>query len=219
MGRVRPGAAAKRAPATADRLNAVPGGRKPWLIALATVGALAICAAAALIPGSPKEQLSLATRLTARWAAVWFLIAFTARPLFEMFGGPFREVLRQRRYIGLGFASIHTIHGIAFVWLIASTDVSRPAIVWIVGGTGYLLMWAMAATSNDRAMRALGRNWKRLHTLGMWWLWTVFTYSYSGRIFREGTEALGITMTGLFLAAALIRIPAMRRLIGRKRIA
>jgi DMSO/TMAO reductase YedYZ heme-binding membrane subunit len=197
----------------------VAGGRKTWLIALATAGALSICVTAALIPGSHKEQLSLATRLTARWAAVWFLLAFTARPLFEMFGGPFRELLRQRRYVGLGFASIHTIHGIAFVWLIASTDVSRPAIVWIVGGTGYLLMWAMAATSNDRAMRALGRNWKRLHTLGMWWLWFVFTYSYGGRIFRAGTETLGLVMAGLFVLAALIRIPAIRRLIGRNRIA
>lgn len=193
--------------------------RKPWPIAVAAGGALAICGAAALLPGSFKEQLSLATRLTARWSALWFLLAFTARPLFEMFGGRWRAVLRQRRYIGLGFASVHTIHGMLFVWLIATTDVSRPLVVWIVGGTGYLLMWAMAATSNDAAMRALGRNWRRLHTIGIWWLWTVFTYSYSGRIFREGTQVLGITMAGLFLLAALIRIPAVRRAIGGRRVA
>lgn len=195
------------------------GGRKPWLIAVAAGGALLICAGAALMPGSFKEQLGLATRLTARWAALWFLLAFTAQPLFEMFGGAWRAVLRQRRYIGLGFASVHTIHGICFVWLIAATDVSRPAITWIVGGTGYLLMWAMAATSSDAAMRALGRNWKRLHMLGMWWLWFVFVYSYSNRIFRPETMALGATMTGLFAAAALIRVPVVRRLIGRMRMA
>lgn len=193
--------------------------RKTWLIAVAAGGALAICATAALIPGTLKEQLGLATRLTARWAALWFLVAFTARPLFEMVGGSWHEVLRQRRYIGLGFASIHTIHGICFVWLIAATDVSRPAITWIVGGTGYLLMWAMAATSSDAAMRALGRNWKRLHTLGMWWLWSVFTYSYSGRAFRDETMTLGVTMTTLFVAAALIRIPAVRRAFNRRRAA
>ena len=190
---------------------------KPWLIAVAAGGALIICAAAATLPGSFKEQLSLATRLTARWAALWFLLAFAARPLFEMFGGSWRAVLRQRRYIGLGFASIHTIHAGLFIWLIAATDVSRPVAVWIGGGIGYLLMWAMAATSNDAAMRALGRNWKRLHTLGIWWIWAVFTYSYSGRIFREGTQTLGLTMASLFLLAALIRIPAVRRAIRRHR--
>lgn len=191
--------------------------RKPWLIAVAAGGAIAICAAAAILPGSFKEQLGLATRLTARWAALWFLLAFTARPLFEMFGGSWRAVLRQRRYIGLGFASIHTIHAGLFIWLIASTDVSRPLAVWLGGGTGYLLMWAMAATSNDAAMRGLGSNWKRLHAIGIWWIWAVFTYSYSGRFFREGTQTLGLTMAGLFLLAALIRIPAVRRAIGRPR--
>lgn len=192
-------------------------GRKTWLIAVATGGALAICAAAALIPASFKDQLSLATRLTARWSVLWFLAAFTARPLFEMVGGPCREMLRQRRYIGLGFASAHTIHGICFVWLIAATDVTRPAITWIVGGTGYLLMWAMAATSNDAALRALGRNWKRLHTLGMWWLWFVFTYSYAGRAARAETMALGVVMTSLLVGAALIRIPAVRRMFRRRK--
>lgn len=191
--------------------------RKPWLIAVATGGALAICAVAAILPGSFEERLSFATRLTARWAACWFLLAFTARALFEMIGSPWPGVLHQRRYIGLGFASIHTIHAGLFVWLIATTDVSRPLAVWIGGGTGYLLMWAMAATSNDAAMRALGHNWKRLHTLGIWWIWAVFTYSYSGRIFREGTQTLGIAMASLFLLAALIRIPAVRRPISRRR--
>ena len=193
------------------------GERKTWLVAVAAAGALAICAAAALMPGTLRDQLGLATRLTARWAALWFLVAFTARPLFQMFGGVWAEVLRQRRYIGLGFAAVHTIHGIAFAALIAMTDVTRPLITYLVGGTGYLLMWAMAATSTDAAMRAMGRNWKRLHTLGIWWLWFVFTYSYSGRIFRPETQLLGMTMTALFTAAALIRIPAVRRVLGRKR--
>lgn len=124
--------------------------------------------------------------------------------------------MRQRRYVGLGFAAAHTIHGICFAWLLAVTDVTRPAKVFAFGGGGYLIMWAMAATSNDAAMRALGRNWKRLHTLGIWWLWTVFTYSYFGRIFRPETQILGIAMTSLFAAAALTRVPMVRRVLARK---
>ena len=194
------------------------GGRKPWIIAVAAVGALAICGTAALLPGDFHHRLSLATRLTARWSALWFLLAFTARPLFQIVGPAWAPVSRQRRYIGLGFAFAHTVHGGALTWLILSGGASRGPLVWIGGGIAYALMWAMAATSNDAAMRALGRNWRWLHLTGMWWLWLVFINSYFGRIFRPEAQILGMVMTALFAAAALIRIPAIRRaLTPRKR--
>jgi DMSO/TMAO reductase YedYZ heme-binding membrane subunit len=194
----------------------VRGERKPWLIAVGAGGALAICAAAARMPGPFKEQSSFATRLTARWSALWFLAAFTAGPLFRILGARWAGVVRQRRYIGLGFAAAHTIHGVCFATQIALTDTTRPLITYLVGGTGYVLMWAMAATSNDAAMRALGKNWKRLHLLGAWWLWFVFSYSYFGRIFRPETGTLGSVMTALFVGAALIRIPSIRTLLTRR---
>jgi DMSO/TMAO reductase YedYZ heme-binding membrane subunit len=188
--------------------------RKRWLIGLATLGALAICAAAAALPGSFEDRLSLATRHTARWSFLWFLAAFAARPLHQTFGGVWTALLRQRRYVGLGFAYAHTIHAMSFVWLIAATPVSRPLTVYIVGGTGYVMMWLMAATSNDAAMRALGRSWKRLHSTGIWLLWFIFIASYAGRIFRPETVLLGSVTTALLVAAALIRIPAVRGFLG-----
>ncbi|RYD99081.1 MAG: hypothetical protein EOP61_14905 [Sphingomonadales bacterium] len=192
------------------------GGRKPWIIAIAATGALTICGTAALLPGDLHSRLSLATRLTARWSACWFLLAFTARPLFQIVGQAWAPVLRQRRCIGLGFAFAHTVHGVALSWLILSGGASRGPITWIGGGSAYLLMWAMAATSNDAAMRALGKNWRRLHLLGMWWLWIVFTNSYFGRIFRPETQLLGVVMTALFVGAALIRVPIVRQTLRRR---
>ncbi|MBC2777746.1 cytochrome b family protein [Parasphingopyxis marina] len=191
--------------------------RKRWLIGLATLGALAICAAASAVPGSFEDRLSLATRLTARWSFLWFLAAFAARPLHQMFGGIWTALLRQRRYVGLGFASAHTIHAMCFIWLIAATPVSRPPYVYFIGGTGYVLMWLMAATSSDAAMRALGRNWKRLHITGIWLLWFIFFASYGGRIFRAETLLLGSVTTALLVAAALIRIPLVRTAFGPRR--
>lgn len=193
------------------------GGRKPWIIAISATGALGICGAAALLPGDFQSRLSLATRLTARWSGCWFLLAFTARPLFQMLGTAWAPVLKQRRHIGLGFAFAHTVHGVALSWLILSGGASRGPIVWIGGGIAYALMWAMAATSNDAAMRALGKNWRRLHLTAMWWLWIVFTNSYFGRIFRPETQLLGVVMTLLFVSAALIRVPAVRHLVRRRR--
>lgn len=186
------------------------------LIAAAALGALAICAAAWLAPGGFEERLGSATRLTARWSAFWFLAAFAARPLHQMYGGPWTALLRRRRYIGLGFAAAHTIHGICFIWLLLATPETRPLPVFIVGGAGYLFMFAMAATSNDAAMRRLGRNWKRLHTTGMWLLWFVFTFSYTGRIGDPDAYRIGYAMAPLFWAAALIRVPPVRRLLGRR---
>ena len=46
------------------------------------------------------------------------------------------------------------------------------------GGVGYLLLAAMAATSNDASQRALGANWRRLHTVGIYALWIIFAASY-----------------------------------------
>ncbi|MEN3747021.1 ferric reductase-like transmembrane domain-containing protein [Sphingomonas sp. HF-S3] len=187
------------------------GARKPWLIAAAAGGAVLICGVAALLPWSFEERLSLATRLTSRWAAFWFLVAFTARPMSLLIGGPWREILRQRRCIGLGFAAIHTIHAGCFLWLTAATDLTRSLSTWIGGGIAYLLIWAMAITSNDASMRALGRNWKRLHLIGGWWVWAVFVFSYSGRIAGPDTMVLGSIMTTLFLGAGLIRLTMLHR--------
>lgn len=180
--------------------------KRAWPILAAAAGALAICGLATITPGGFEERLGLATRLTARWSALWFLAVFIARPLHQRFGGFWTRLTRERRYVGLGFAAAHTIHGMCFVWLLSTTSVTRPLSVYLGGGLGYALMFAMVATSNDAAMRALGRNWKRLHRTGLWWLWFVFTFSYFGRIFRPEKMVLGSVMTALFVAAALLRL-------------
>ncbi len=65
--------------------------------------------------------------------------------------------------------------------VVAGTRPDAPTIA--VGGGAYLVMFAMAATSNDASVRRLGRNWLRLHKLGVYWLGFVFTFSYAGRVF------------------------------------
>lgn len=195
------------------------GGRKTWLIAVAAVGALAICAAAALGPGTFDERVGLATRLTARWSACWFLAAFVAGPLSRIYGGVWSAVARQRRYLGLGFAAAHTVHFVCLIIALTMTPTTRPLLTLVGGGTAYAVMFAMAATSSDAAMRALGKNWKRLHTIGIWVIWFVFLQSYAGRIFKPGTEVLGMVMTTPFVCAALLRVPAVRRLLSPKRSA
>ena len=58
-----------------------------------------------------------------------------------------------------------------------------PAVVVrataVGGGIGYLLIAAMALTSNDTAQRRLGgRRWRALHVAGLWVVFGIFVSSY-----------------------------------------
>jgi len=87
--------------------------------------------------------------------------------------------LRNRRWIGLSFASSHFIH----LGLIISMTVFFPdpfvreqsMAQWVFGGLAYGFVLLMALTSTDQAQHWMGmKNWKRLHFVG---------FTGSGRFF------------------------------------
>jgi len=193
------------------------GARKHWLIAVAAAGGILVCGVAALGEGSIAERLHLATRLTVRWSAWWFAAAFAARPLHQAFGGIWTELLRQRRYLGLGFAAAHGVHALAFSTLIIVTG-DKPPLTTLVGGSiGYAFLVAMAVTSNDAAQRALGRWWKRLHTTGMWVLWVIFAVGYVRGMAKPGMFPFAALLSIALIVPALLRIPTLRRLVTLRR--
>ena len=158
------------------------------------------------------DQWSRAARWTARIGLPIFLIAYAASSLAKLWPGNFtRSLWQNRRWWGLGFAACHTAHLYALVRFLQISGEERPLPALAAGGLAYVLMFAMAATSSDAAMRALGRNWKRLHTLGMHYLWLIFTLSYALRLADPKTlpEALyGVT---LCFGAVALRVSARRR--------
>jgi DMSO/TMAO reductase YedYZ heme-binding membrane subunit len=93
----------------------------------------------------------------------------------------------------------------------------RPDVVTLVAGGGaYLVMFAMVATSNDASVRRLGRNWLRLHALGVYWLWFVFAFSYAGRTFGGNPGfaplfAAAVAALALRIAAARARRPRRKQ--------
>lgn len=62
-----------------------------------------------------------------------------------------------------------------------------------------------------RLMRKLGRNWKRLHTAGIHYLWLIFTLTYAIRVVDPETRVEGVIGTALALGALGLRIAARRR--------
>lgn len=182
------------------------------------LGMLAVLAGFAA--GSAQvEQWQLAARWTARIGFFLLIITYSASSLLRLVPGDlFKALVRDRRWWGLGFAMSHTVHLVALVTFLVMSGQGRPVLVLLGGGLGYALLYAMAFTSNDSARRAMGRNWKRLHTLGIHWLWAVFVFSYAGRV------AAGVEMPYAALALAIaigalgLRIAAAFKARGRRSV-
>ncbi|MEI4231451.1 protein-methionine-sulfoxide reductase heme-binding subunit MsrQ [Roseovarius sp. D22-M7] len=123
------------------------------------------------------------------------------------------NLIRFRRMLGLMtfyFVSLHLL-----VWLVL--DVQIPAQIWAdivkrpyvtVGFTAFLLMIPLALTSNNRAVRRLGANWRRLHKL-----------SYAAAVLAavhfvwlaKGFQIEPLIYLGVILALLALRLPLPRR--------
>lgn len=158
----------------------------------------------------------MAARYTARLSFVLFLAVFLLSPAARVAGGTWlRAALRERRGLGLSFAAAHFTHLAALVTALLALG-EPPALLTVVfGGFGYVLLAVMALTSTDAAVRYLGpRNWRRLHSFGLYYLWFIFTYTYFGRVMRspETVEYWILLTTALAALAFRMAAPALARL-------
>lgn len=181
-----------------------------WVLSIAVTGAL-IGTVALLVNGWSFDGAISAASWTARWSFIWFLLAWSASSLAMLWpGGWRRQLLRRRRAAGVSFAAAHVVHAGFFTTAILVFGVERPVPILVSGGLVYAVILAMAATSNDAALRRLGaRRWKRLHTIGGWIVLAVFANSYIGRLIDM--SATGVIGTLLIVAALGLRFAARRR--------
>jgi methionine sulfoxide reductase heme-binding subunit len=153
------------------------------------------------------EQWRLAARYTARVSFPIFLVSYCASSLVRLWSVPaWKAVLRSRRQWGLGFAFAHTVHLAALAWFNIVIQNMPSMQTLLGGGLAYGLMYAMALTSNDASMKALGIWWKRLHTAGTHWIWFIFAFSYFGRLFDPERWTQGAVLFPICLAAVGLRI-------------
>lgn len=188
---------------------------------------LALACMAALIAGSwaiyaayddPTEGIRRVIRVTAHTSLGFFLLAFMASTMAALRPGEAsRWLLAHRRGFGVTFAVSHIIHGIAIIAL-AQRD---PALFWqlssigniVAGGSGYVAILAMLATSFDATARTIGpRAWRVLHTSAAWYIWVSFMITNGKRIPQSANYALPVTL--LVIAAAVkiyVKLSARRR--------
>lgn len=166
-----------------------------------------------LIADSGRESLQLATRYTARTSFGLFLVAFSASSLHARVRRPWSAwLVRERRGLGLAFATAHLIH-LGFLVSYFSLTPAQPAVVTMAaGGLGYVGLVAMVLTSNDAAVRALGAvRWRRLHTAVGWYIWLIFLLTYGPHVPAKPGYAVAI---GLLVLGAAARATRNRPAVG-----
>ena len=159
-------AAPAAAPHTMNKLLLHPAA-KPLLFALALLPCAHLLwgAVANTLGANPAEAL---IRGTGDWVLRFLCITLAITPLREAFG--LTGLARMRRMLGNVAFFYGGLHFLCYAWLDMGLDLAgiiadipkRPFI--LVGTLALLLMAPLAATSFNRAIKALGAaRWKRLH--------------------------------------------------------
>lgn len=199
----------------------LPTGLEGWPLLGTLAAILTVATLAAFASSGGSEGIRMAIRLTARTSLVLFLLAFTASALFRLCPNPWtRWQLHNRRQLGLGFAVSHLLHAIAITALSVTDPVLFSALggssMLLAGGSAYLVIAAMAATSFDRTAALIGPlAWRRLHLFGAWYIWLSFMVTFGK---RAQLDMAYWPFIGVLLGACALRLifnrlsfPVLRR--------
>jgi methionine sulfoxide reductase heme-binding subunit len=191
------------------------------LIAAATLLHAGVAGVFVVLAGSDVAATQLALRTTARMSFVWFMLAFVASPLHELLPGRASAwLVRRRRALGVTFGLSMTMHVGFILRLFALHAPARPPMVtdadFLVGIPGLVLVGLMTVTSLDALRRRLGPTaWKRLHTTGIWIVWSIFFLCLVDSVGRKATDH-PVLAYHVFIVVLLSGL-ALRALAARQR--
>ena len=145
--------------------------------------------------------------------AIYFLLATLAvSPLLRLTRV---NLMRLRQALGLvcfTYAACHllawVVFDMGFLWTQMLRDiVKRPYLVF--GMAAFVMLLALAVTSNRFSIRRMGKNWRRLHRLvypaavlaAVHWLWALKVW-----------ESWPLTILGAILLLLSLRLPGLARI-------
>lgn len=138
-----------------------------FVAALLPLAWLVVGIVADRLGANPQEYL---IRATGDWTLRFLCLTLAVTPLRVLTGTP--PLARFRRMLGLFTYFYVLLHLVCYAWFDMGLDVAeiardiakRPFI--LVGFSAFVLLTPLAATSFNRAIRALGaRRWQTLHRL------------------------------------------------------
>lgn len=180
-----------------------------WVLTLLVV---AVSAAGLATLGVGEEGDRFVIRWTGRTSTVFFALAFSASAAVRLWRTEATAWLRRnRRYVGVSFATSQTVHLLGLFALAAAQPEFRASVdvpTIIVGGMAFFFTFAMALTSSDAAVRRLGPWWHRLHGVGAWWIYFVLFITVVPPMTRD---LVGFVVGASIVVALLLRIAVRLR--------
>lgn len=162
-----------------------------WLITLpiSTVMVFAMISADL----SSARGVSSMIELSVRCAVPLLFVTFAASSINVLWPGSFgRWILRNRKYVGLSFAAAMAWQLFFILWMLTWHTEYYVQEVYalsdvIEGVGGYFLLISMVVTSfKFGRSRLSAKQWKLLHTVGIYWLWTYAWITYWWYLFYKG---------------------------------
>ena len=137
-----------------------------WIACLIPLATLIYGVFAGTLGANPVERITHRTGLT---ALVLLLTGLAITPIRKWSG--ILWLIQYRRLVGLFAFFYGSLHLLTYLWLdqnfspraIAHDVVKRPFIT--IGTLAWLLLFPLALTSTQKSIRALGKNWIRLHRI------------------------------------------------------
>src|SRR5262245_25355163 len=195
-----------------------------WRLIVGVMLANAVLALALLVlAGSDIAATELALRTTARVSFVWFMLAFVASPLWQLHPSPATAwLLRRRRALGVIFGLSMAIHVGFILRLYHLHAPQRPPMVtdadFVIGVPGLVLVALLTITSIEALKQRLGTvAWRRLHTTGIWVVWTIFFLCLVDSVGRKTTNHPVLayyTFIAVLLLGVVLRVIAARQRTG-----
>lgn len=173
-----------------------------------------------LYDGLGANPIEFITRSTGTWALIFLCITLAMTPLRLVTG--LTVWIKLRRMLGLFCFFYACIHFSIWFWLDQNLDlqsmwgdvIKRPFIT--MGFLTLVLLIPLAITSNQWAVRQLGRRWALLHKLVYLIACTAVVHYWWHKAGKNDLETVSIYGAILLLLLAL-RLPFLKQLLQRKK--
>ena len=190
---------------------------KWWPIGLAAIVALVALAIGLHTHVGGEDHWTAASRFTARVGFPFLILTYSASALARLQPADWSNaLLRNRKWWGLAFATTHTVHLYALVMFLRAQPEPPDYLSLSPAIFAYVLLYAMALTSWPWAYKALGKWWKRLHRLGIHYIWLIFAAAYLLKVFEPEQRVVGVVFGTVAFAALGLRIAAWTRAKARR---